>query len=87
MTEISRQSIFDLLEAISDPHTGTSLGEGKSVSEVTVDGSLVEAKLTLGYPARGWHAELDAVARKMITQAVDGPCEININIETKIVTQ
>ena len=85
MTEISRQSIFDLLEAISDPHTGTSLGEGKSVSEVTVDGSLVEAKLTLGYPARGWHGELDAVARKMITQAVDGSCEININIETKVV--
>jgi len=41
--------------------------------------------LTLGYPARGWHAELDATARKMVTQAVDGPCEININIETKIV--
>ena len=37
MTEISRQSIFDLLETISDPHTGTSLGEGKSVSEVTVE--------------------------------------------------
>ena len=86
MTEISRQRIFDLLETISDPHTGTSLGEGKSVSEVTVEGSLVEAKLTLGYPARGWHAELDATARKMITQAVDGPCEININIETKIVS-
>ena len=50
MTETSRQSIFDSLEGISDPHTGTSLGKGKSVGEVTFDGSLVEAKLTPGIP-------------------------------------
>ncbi len=85
MTKLSREQILGALEALTDPHTGLSFGEAKSISALSVDDDKVSAQITLGYPALGWHRELRTLVDEVICSAAGEPCSVEVTIETAVV--
>ena len=84
MTDSSDDKIKSVIASVADPHTGATLGDGKSIGEVSVTPSGIEITVSLGYPASGWHDEL----RDLIRSAVAGAGhsgEVRVTIETKVV--
>ena len=84
MGEISKESVTRRLATVIDPHTDSDLVDGKSVTDISVDGVDVKVRLTLGYPAKSWHG----VLKEQITAALadlDGLGEVAIEIDTDVV--
>jgi ATP-binding protein involved in chromosome partitioning len=82
--EISKESVTRRLATVIDPHTDSDLVDGKSVTDISVDGVDVKVRLTLGYPAKSWHG----VLKEQITAALadlDGLGEVTIEIDTDVV--
>ena len=84
MTDSSDENIKSAVAAITDPHTGTSLGDGKSITEVAVTPTGLEVSLTLGYPANGWHDELKSLVRGAVSDAGHSG-DVQVAIETAVV--
>ena len=84
MTDSSDENIKSAVAAITDPHTGTSLGDGKSITEVVVTPTGLEVSLTLGYPANGWHDELKSLVRGAVSDAGHSG-DVQVAIETAVV--
>ena len=84
MGEINKESVTRRLATVIDPHTDSDLVDGKSVTDISVDGVDVKVRLTLGYPAKSWHG----VLKEQITAALadlDGLGEVAIEIDTDVV--
>ena len=84
MGEINKESVTRRLATVIDPHTDSDLVDGKSVTDISVDGVDVKVRLTLGYPAKSWHG----VLKEQITAALadlDGLGEVAIDIDTDVV--
>jgi ATP-binding protein involved in chromosome partitioning len=82
--EINKESVTRRLATVIDPHTDSDLVDGKSVTDISVDGVDVKVRLTLGYPAKSWHG----VLKEQITAALadlDGLGEVAIEIDTDVV--
>jgi Mrp family chromosome partitioning ATPase len=82
--EINKESVTRRLATVIDPHTDSDLVDGKSVTDISVDGVDVKVRLTLGYPAKSWHG----VLKEQITAALadlDGLGEVTIEIDTDVV--
>jgi ATP-binding protein involved in chromosome partitioning len=82
--EINKESVTRRLATVIDPHTDSDLIDGKSVTDISVDGVDVKVRLTLGYPAKSWHG----VLKEQITAALadlDGLGEVAIEIDTDVV--
>ena len=58
MGEINKEAVTRRLATVIDPHTDSDLVDGKSVTEISVDGVDVKVRLTLGYAAKTWHRVL-----------------------------
>jgi metal-sulfur cluster biosynthetic enzyme len=56
--EAIKDSAKRRLSGLIDPHSGQDLVSSGAVKGIGVDGDKVAVDLVLGYPARGWHAEL-----------------------------
>ena len=61
--EAIKDSAKRRLSGLIDPHSGQDLVSSGAVKGIGVDGDKVAVDLVLGYPARGWHAELAALAK------------------------
>ena len=85
MTNITTAQVEDTLGAIPDPHGGASLAGSRALREVRLEGGKVKVRLRLGYPARSWHAALEALVRDAL-QTLDPALEAEVEIETRIVT-
>jgi len=84
MTESSDEALRKAIASIEDPHTGTTLGDGKSVGKIEAEGARVNVEISLGYPAGGWHDELRGLIREAV--AAEGHAgEVDIVFETKVV--
>ena len=84
MVEINKETITSRLGTVIDPHTDSDLVDGKSVTEVSVDGVDVKIRLTLGYPAKSWHG----VLTEQVTAALadlKGLGEVTVDIVTDVV--
>ena len=84
MGEINKESVTRRLATVIDPHTDSDLVDGKSVTDISVDGVDVKVRLTLGYPAKSWHG----VLKEQVTAALadlDGLGEVAIEIDTDVV--
>jgi len=84
MTDSSDEKIKSVVASIADPHTGATLGDGKSIGEVSVTPSGVELTVSLGYPASGWHDELRGLVRSAVAGAGHSG-EVQVTVETKVV--
>jgi ATP-binding protein involved in chromosome partitioning len=73
------------LARIQDPHTGTDLVASHAVRGVGIDGGRVAIELQLGYPAAGWHAQLEAEVRRVVTENVPGVEQVTVGIATRVV--
>ncbi|MBT5228546.1 MAG: iron-sulfur cluster carrier protein ApbC [Proteobacteria bacterium] len=84
MTENSDKMIKEVIGSITDPHTGTTLADGKSIGDVKVGETGIKIEISLGYPALGWHEDLRTLVRDaLIGDGYAG--EIDVAIETKVV--
>ena len=84
LAEINKEAITSRLATVIDPHTDSDLVDGKSVTEVSVDGVDVKIRLTLGYPAKSWHG----VLTEQVTAALadlEGLGEVTVDIVTDVV--
>ena len=62
MTAISEAQLQPLLQAVVDPGSGRTLGEGRAIKSIRVDGANVAVAVELGYPAASQHAVLREAA-------------------------
>ena len=84
LVEINKEAITSRLATVIDPHTDSDLVDGKSVTEVSVDGVDVKIRLTLGYAAKSWHG----VLTEQVTAALadlEGLGEVTVDIVTDVV--
>ncbi|HIM71063.1 MAG TPA: iron-sulfur cluster carrier protein ApbC [Gammaproteobacteria bacterium] len=84
MGEINKEAVTRRLATVIDPHTDSDLVDGKSVTEISVDGVDVKVRLTLGYAAKTWHR----VLKEQVTAALadlDGLGDLAIDIDTDVV--
>ncbi|HAA36163.1 MAG TPA: hypothetical protein DCE12_05040, partial [Gammaproteobacteria bacterium] len=84
MTDSPDENIKSAVAAIIDPHTGVGLGDGKSLGDMGVTPTGMEIRLTLGYPATGWHDELRGLVRGAVADAGYSG-DVQVAIETKVV--
>ena len=85
MTEISTSALLEAVGNILDPHTKSTLEESKAITASDIEGDTVSLEITLGYPAAGWQATLDALVREAIESVVGGSCTINLSVKTSVV--
>jgi ATP-binding protein involved in chromosome partitioning len=85
MTEISTSALLEAVGNILDPHTKSTLEESKAITASDIEGDTVSLEITLGYPAAGWQATLDALVREAIEGVVGGSCTINLSVKTSVV--
>ena len=77
----STETVRAALAQIQDPYTQTDISP--AIRGVGVDAGRVAIEIQLGYPAKGWHASLEAMIREKIGQLA-GVENISVSIGTKI---
>ncbi|WP_455207969.1 iron-sulfur cluster carrier protein ApbC [Kaarinaea lacus] len=83
MSSISRDQVEAAIKRYIDPYLESDLVTAKSIKNITVDNDKVSVDVVLGFPAKGYHEELAAKLKEMIT-TVDGVSDVTVNITTKI---
>jgi ATP-binding protein involved in chromosome partitioning len=84
MTAISETQLQPLLQAVTDPGSGRTLGEARALKSVRVDGTRVAVALELGYPAASQHAALREAVVSAARQ-LPGVGEVSVEIATQVV--
>lgn len=84
MTAISEAQLQALLQAVTDPCSGRTLGETRAIRSVRVEGADVVVDVELGYPAASQHAALRA-ALVAAAKGVAGVGKVSVGISTRVV--
>jgi len=87
MSEESSQSMLDearaRLGAYTEPYMGTDLASAKCISGLDLDGDTLRLRLSLGFPAAGYHEALAGDLRRLIGD-LPGAGRVEVTIDTKI---
>jgi ATP-binding protein involved in chromosome partitioning len=81
----SADAVRAALAKVHDPNTGTDLVASQAVRGVGVDGGRVAIELQLGYPAAGWHQQLESEVRRAVTEGVPGVGQVTVGIATRVI--
>ena len=84
MPEINRESVEAALARCTDPYLRLDLRSARVAQSIKVEAGKVNIDLVLGYPAKGYHAELKSAITKELEAA--GARTVNITIKTSIVS-
>ncbi|MFP4161387.1 MAG: iron-sulfur cluster carrier protein ApbC [Ectothiorhodospira sp.] len=85
MTDVSRLKVETVLKGIEDPYLERDLVSAGEVQDIQVDDTgRVQVRLSLGYPAAGWHETLKAQVRERVS-AIDGVVGVTVEVQTHIV--
>lgn len=84
MTAISEALLQPLLQAVTDPGSGRTLGEAKAIRSVKLEGADVAIDVELGYPAASQHPALRA-ALVAAAKGLAGVGNVSVAISTKVV--
>lgn len=84
MAELDRQQLEPLLAQYIDPYLGTDLISAKCLRQLDVTDDAVSMVLQLGFPALGYHQELEQQILTLI-QPLLGARQFRLEISTKIV--
>ncbi|MBA4217790.1 MAG: iron-sulfur cluster carrier protein ApbC [Proteobacteria bacterium] len=84
MPQISEAQLQPLLQAVTDPGSGRTLGESKALKNVRVDGADVTIEVELGYPAASLHPALRS-ALVAAAKTLAGVGNVSVGITTRVV--
>ncbi|MBI5041304.1 MAG: P-loop NTPase, partial [Gammaproteobacteria bacterium] len=84
MAEVSRLQVETALKEYVDPYLEKDLVGAGCIKDIAVDGGKVKVNVVLGFPAKGYEAELTAKLKEKIA-AIAGVADITVNISTNIV--
>ena len=84
MAEVSRLQVETALKEYVDPYLEKDLASAGSIKDITVDGGKVKLDVVLGFPAKGYHAELAAKLKEKVS-AIAGVSDVTVNVSTNIV--
>ena len=82
--EASRLQIEAVLKAFIDPYMDRDLVTANAVRQIVVEKGQVQVEIVLGYPARGYHAELAATLKAQL-EALDGVQSAQVQVSSQIV--
>jgi ATP-binding protein involved in chromosome partitioning len=85
MGEVSKAAVEKAIAAYIDPYLETDLVTAKSIKSIEVDGSRVQVKVQLGFPAQGYREELRQALISRISQ-LPGVSACEVQVEVKIAT-
>jgi ATP-binding protein involved in chromosome partitioning len=85
MADVSQLQVETALKEFIDPFLEQDLVSAKAVKNIAVEGGKVAVDVVLGYPAKGWHAELAAKLKEKVA-AIPGVKDATINVSSKIVS-
>ncbi|MBS1236745.1 MAG: ATP-binding protein [Proteobacteria bacterium] len=85
MADVSQLQVETALKQVIDPYLEQDLVTAKSVKNIKVDGGTVVVDVVLGYPAKGWQADLAAKLKEKVV-AIPGVAGATINISSKVVS-
>jgi ATP-binding protein involved in chromosome partitioning len=83
MTAITRSAVETALRGYVDPYLQQDLLTSKSIKDLRIVADRVEVEVELGFPARGYQAQLADELRQRLT-ALDGVSTAQINISSRI---
>jgi ATP-binding protein involved in chromosome partitioning len=83
MSTDRESAVRQAVEAHVEPYLGLSLGEAGAVSAIEVRGDEVAVKLTLGFPAGRYGAELAATIERAIT-ALGWPSRVSVATDWRV---
>jgi ATP-binding protein involved in chromosome partitioning len=82
---VTQSQVQDVLKSLIDPHSGQDLVSARMVKKIEIQGSGVRLKVTLGYPAAGFHGPLrDLIETRL--KAETGANPVTVDIATDIVS-
>jgi ATP-binding protein involved in chromosome partitioning len=83
MTSVSRDQVESAIKQYIDPNLEQDLVGAKCIKNIAIDGDKVSIDVVLGFPAKGYQAEL-AAKLKGLVETVDGISAASVNVSTKI---
>jgi len=82
MPEQTEAGLRAALESFVEPLSGLSLGEAKAVGRAALEGGTLAAEVTLGFPVRGYEAELEETLRShLAAQGFDALLRLSLACE------
>ncbi|MBZ0070629.1 MAG: iron-sulfur cluster carrier protein ApbC [Thiohalobacteraceae bacterium] len=85
MAEVSRLQVETALKEYVDPYLEKDLVSAGSIKDITIDGGKVKVDVVLGFPAKGYEADLTARIKEKVSAIAD-VSEVAVNITTTIVS-
>ncbi len=87
MTSATKEQISEVLAGIRDPHLDRDLISAQVISDIVVeDTGRVVIKVTLAYPAAGYHDELSQQIKQSVG-SIAGVADVVLNIDTTIASR
>jgi len=83
MAAVSQSVVEEKIKQYIDPYMDKDLISSKVVKNIKVEGEKVTVDITLGFPSKGYHAELTKKLKEIIT-GIDGVSDAAINIKVEI---
>ena len=83
MASFNKTDIENLLRTLIDPNAETDLMTAKSIKSIAIEGSRVDIKIVLGYPAKSYVEELKAAVLEKIA-GLEGVESVNVDVSFKI---
>ena len=85
--DLNNDQVRLALAGVVDPHLGKDLISTGAIDDVVVEANgRVVIKVTLGYPASGYHAQLSDDVKNAVSK-LDGVSSVALNINTKIASR
>ncbi len=85
MSAVSQLQVETAIKAYTDPYLEKDLMAVGSVKNIQIQGDRVSLDVILGYPAKGFAAELSTTLAKKIKDAT-GVRDVTVNVTSKVAT-
>ncbi len=85
MAELAKAQIEDAIKAYIDPYLEKDLVSSQCVKDISIDGGKVSITVELGFPAKGYEAELINTLKDMVSK-IDGVSDVAVQVGSKIVS-
>ena len=83
MAETTKGQVEAAIKSYVDPYMESDLISAKALKNIQIDGAKVTVDIQLGFPAKGYVAELSDALRAVVV-ALDGVDEVIINVTWKV---
>ncbi len=83
MANVTPEQVEEALKGYTDPYLESDLVAASCIKDIKVDGDKVAFRVELGFPAKGYEAELKAALEEKVKAA--GAASVEIEVESRIV--